>query len=57
MGRFCCVLVVVAVDDVIQANISEEKVAFFGRTYQVVLKLSHGARVGLTESFTFGSSR
>ena len=57
MSLFCCVLVVVAVDDVIQANISEEKVAFFGRTYQVVLKLSHGARVGLTESFTFGSSR
>lgn len=49
--------VVIAVEDVMQTDVSEEKVAFFGRTYQVVLKLSHGASVGLTESFTFGSSR
>lgn len=49
--------VVITIDDVMQTDVTEEKVAFFGRTYQVVLKLSHGASVGLTESFTFGSSR
>jgi hypothetical protein len=51
------VLVVAQLSEVTNVNVKEEKVNYFGTTYQVVLKFSTGMSFGITESFTFGSSK
>ncbi|XP_060573285.1 cytochrome b-245 chaperone 1-like [Ruditapes philippinarum] len=50
-------VVVAQLSEVTNVNVKEEKVNYFGTTYQVVLKFSTGMSFGITESFTFGSSK
>ncbi|XP_045211747.2 cytochrome b-245 chaperone 1 homolog [Mercenaria mercenaria] len=50
-------VVVAQLSEVTGIKVQEEKVNFFGTTYQVVLKFSAGMTFGITESFTFGSSK
>lgn len=48
---------VAQMSEIVGIGVNEEKVNFFGTTYQVVLEMATGMSIGITESFTFGSSR
>ena len=49
--------VVANLPDVIGVRVAEEKVNYFGNTHQVVLVMSTGMSLGITESFTFGTTK
>ena len=44
-------------DDIIDVNVKEETVTYFGKGYQVVLRTNSGMDFGITDSFTFGKNR
>ncbi|WAQ96925.1 CYBC1-like protein [Mya arenaria] len=47
-------IVVAQVDDVSDVGIREEATSFVGKSYQVVLTLSAGMTVAITDALTFG---
>ena len=49
--------VVANLPEVTGIRVAEEKVNYFGNTHQVVLDMSTGMSLGITESFTFGSTK
>lgn len=51
------VSVVVNLDDIVGVRVDEEEVRYFGKSHIVVFILSNGITIGVTESYTFGSSR
>ena len=53
----CCVQVVVNLDDIMGVRVDEEDVRYFGKSHIVVILLNTGMTVGITESYTFGSSK
>lgn len=50
-------VIVANLPDVIGVRVAEEKVNYFGNTHQVVLVMSTGMSLGITESFTFGTTK
>ncbi|KAL4240789.1 hypothetical protein ACF0H5_001577 [Mactra antiquata] len=49
-------VVVAQIPEIVSTSIEVEKGSYFGDTYQIVLKLSTGFFIGLTQSFTYGPS-
>ena len=52
-----CVPVVVNLDDIVGVRVDEEDVRYFGKSHIVVFLLNTGMIIGITESYTFGSSK
>ncbi|XP_025091149.1 uncharacterized protein C17orf62-like isoform X2 [Pomacea canaliculata] len=50
-------IIVVNLDDIVGVRVDEEEVRYFGKSHIVVFILSNGITIGVTESYTFGSSR
>nr|KAG5704117.1 hypothetical protein BaRGS_009647 [Batillaria attramentaria] len=50
-------IVVMGLDDIVGVRVDEEDVRYFGKSHIVVFILNTGMTVGVTESYTFGSSR
>lgn len=50
-------VVIAQLSEISGTTVQEEKVNFFGNTYQVVITFSTGMTIGITDSFTFGSSK
>ncbi|KAL8591016.1 hypothetical protein ACOMHN_021781 [Nucella lapillus] len=50
-------IIVVNLDDIVGVRVDEEEVRYFGKSHIVVFLLNTGMTVGVTESYTFGSSR
>ncbi|KAK7493338.1 hypothetical protein BaRGS_00015464 [Batillaria attramentaria] len=50
-------MLVMGLDDIVGVRVDEEDVRYFGKSHIVVFILNTGMTVGVTESYTFGSSR
>lgn len=50
-------IIVVNLDDIVGVRVDEEEVRYFGQSHVVVFLINTGMTVGVTESYTFGSSK
>ncbi|XP_076459290.1 cytochrome b-245 chaperone 1 homolog [Babylonia areolata] len=50
-------IIVVNLDDIVGVRVDEEDVRYFGKSHIVVFLLNTGMTIGVTESYTFGSSK
>ena len=52
-----CIRDRVNLDDIVGVRVDEEDVRYFGKSHIVVILLNTGMTMGITESYTFGSSK
>lgn len=48
---------VTSLSDIIDVEVEEQNVRYFGNTYQTVMVYDTGIRIGVTESFIYGNKR